>query len=111
MKMFRRLYWVAEQINGKGGSKVTGVYTSIQDLIHKGLHWCDENGKGNRLRLTLVKPDSFNSPFGIWESPDFNGLMESLQTFVDTHEYTMEECVDLRNELEHFIKGEQAKAS
>ena len=109
MMMFRRLYWVAEQLDGTGCSKVTGVYTSIQDLIPKGLHWCsDVDGKG--YRLTLVKPDSFNCPLGVWESPSFEGLTNALQEFVATNEYSQEECMMLQNEINQFMHQE-AKAS
>jgi hypothetical protein len=109
MMMFRRLYWVAEQLDQKGCSKVTGVYTSIQDLIQKGLHWCADVD-GQSYRLTLVKPDSFNSPLGVWQSPSFEGLANALQEFVETNEYSQEECMMLQNELNQFMHQE-AKAS
>jgi hypothetical protein len=102
---FRRLYWVAEQIERDGKSKVTGVYTSIQDLIQRGLRWCDEDrSESSRFVLTLVKPDSFNCPFGEWTSPEFGGLIEALQQFVETNEYTQEEIYLLQEELEKFVK-------
>jgi len=100
--MFRRLYWVAEQVDGNGCSCVTGVYTSIQDLIHKGLQW--RNGKsGGSFRLMLVKPDAFDAPFGVWESPKFDGLSEALEAFVGTGEYSREEVLILQGALEHFM--------
>lgn len=100
--MFRRLYWVAEQLDSDGRSKVTGVYTSIQDLTHKGLHWCSEDS-GRSLRLTLVKPDSFNCPLGVWTSSNFDTLLTDLQEFVRTNEYTDEECVLLKQEVDKFV--------
>lgn len=103
--MFRRLYWVAEQVEPSGRSKVTGVYTSIQDLIHKGLHWCEGSGF---YRLTLVKPDSFNSPIGVFESPHFKGLSEALGELVAGSEYSGDEVIDLEAALEQFVS---AKAS
>jgi len=103
MMMFRRLYWGAEQVQRDGNSHVTGVYTSIQDLIHKGLHWCNDSREPSTFRLTLVKPDSFNCPLGVWESPTFEGLRESLDQFVKSNEYSQEECVYLENELKKFI--------
>ena len=109
MMMFRRLYWVAEQVDKDGRSKVTGVYTSIQDLIQKGLHWCDGN-EASDFRLTLVKPDSFNCPLGVWNRKDLGDLQNSLQEFVGTNEYTQEECMMLQNALDGFMHPE-AKAS
>lgn len=106
--MFRRLYWVAEQIEDNGSSKVTGVYTSIQDLVGRGLKWCADSSVGKRYRLTLVKPDAFDCPLGRWESPDFSGLMDGLQTFVQSNEYSTEECMLLKNELDRFMQAEAA---
>lgn len=100
--MFRRLYWVAEQVDKDGSSHVTGVYTSIQDLVHKGLQWCG-GGSGCSYRLTLLKPDSFNIPFGSWESPKFDGLQEELEQFVSTGEYSREEVLLLENALGSFV--------
>lgn len=106
--MFRRLYWVAEQVAPDGKSSVTGIYTSIQDLIHKGLHWCDESGE-NLFRLTLLKPDSFNCPLGVWVSPKFEGLHDELRQFVESNEYSDEECVALEQELSNFVSEKAAK--
>jgi hypothetical protein len=106
MMMFRRLYWVAEQVEVDGTSQVTGIYTSIQDLIQKGLHWCKGDGKSASYRLTLVKPDSFNCPLGVWQSPDFAGMNEALEQFVSSNEYTREECLFLQSELASFMAGE-----
>lgn len=100
--MFRRLYWIAEQIDTDGKSRVTGVFTSIQDLVHNGLKWCDEV-EGRNLRLTLMKPDTFNRPFGSWTSPAFDGLADQIKSFVDSHEYTEEETALLKTELANFI--------
>ena len=100
MMMFRRLYWVAEQVDKDGRSKVTGVYTSIQDLIHHGLHWCD--GTPGAFRLTLVKPDCFNSPIGVFEAPSFKGLKEAMETLVTGSEYSRDEVIALESALESF---------
>ena len=108
MMMFRRLYWVAEQVDKNGQSKVTGVYTSIQDLIHKGLHWCDE--ASGAYRLSLVKPDSFNKPIGVFESPSFKGLHEAMIELVEGSEYSSDEVILLEAALEEFV-GATAKAS
>lgn len=100
--MFRRLYWIAEQVDDSGASRVTGVYTSIQDLVHHGLNWCEEM-QGRNLRLTLVKPDTFNKPLGSWISPSFDGLATDIRSFIETHEYSEEETQLLRDELQKFI--------
>ena len=100
--MFRRLYWITEQVEDSGKSRVTGVYTSIQDLVHNGLHWC-EDLQGQNYRLTLVKPDTFNKPLGVWSSPHFDGLADDIRNFVETHEYSEEETQLLTTELHNFI--------
>lgn len=101
--MFRRLYWVAEQVDGNGRSIVTGVYTSIQDLVNKGLHWCDESAEDRMFRLTLVKPDSFNCPLARFESNDFAQIEERLQEFVSTNEYSTDEIKLLKENLDSFL--------
>jgi hypothetical protein len=91
--MFRRLYWVTEQIDAQS-SQVTGVYTSIPDLIRKGL---DMHGKD--FRLTLTKLDCSEGRLGSWQSPAFEGLEERLQDFVATDEFSQEHCSALVEEL------------
>jgi hypothetical protein len=100
--MFRRLYWIAEQVDNEGRSRVTGVYTSIQDLVHRGLHWC-EDLPGRTLRLTIIKPDTFNTPLGTWTSPDFDGLVDEMKGYVSRQEYTEEETAMLASALDSFI--------
>lgn len=102
MMMFRRLYWVAEQVEKDGSSKVTGVFTSIQDLVHTGLQWCSNGKVPKGYRLTLMKPDSFNCPLGVFESPRFEGLDEALTELVQGNEYSSEEAANLRSELDSF---------
>lgn len=100
--IFRRLYWIAEQVDEAGKSRVTGVYTSIQDLVNHGLHWCEGEESCN-LRLTIVKPDTFNKPLGSWTSPTFEGLAEDIKQFVSTQEYTDEETAMLQKALHTFV--------
>lgn len=90
--MFRRLYWVTEELEAQGGSGVTGVYTSIPDLVHNGIE--TRNGKPSRLRLSLVKLDCADGPLGVWEAP-FKGLAESLEDYVKTEEFMPEQCAAL----------------
>lgn len=99
--MFRRLYWIVEQID-ETKSRVTGVYTSIPDLVHKGLHWSSEIN-GHDLRLTLMKPDTFDKPLGRWTGPAFDGMVADLSAFVESHEITTEEVETLTNALSSFV--------
>jgi hypothetical protein len=101
--MFRKLYWVTEQVEPSGTSQVTGVYTSIPDLIRAGLRWTDQN-PGGEFRLTLTKLDCATAPLGTWVSPQFEGLEESLQQFVRTDEFSQDHCKSLVEELDRFVK-------
>jgi hypothetical protein len=94
--MFRKLYWVSEQLDQKGKSRVVGVYTSIPNLITHGLAWSSDK---SRLRLTLAKLDSDKEPFGMWCEPHFHTLPEDLQEFVETDEFTQEHCQMLAEAL------------
>ena len=100
--MFRRLYWIVEQIGTDGSSQVTGVYTSIQDLVGKGLQWSPDINS-QQMRLTLLKPDTFNHPLGTWNRADFDGLRGALQTYVQTHEFSEEEVDTLCQALNAFV--------
>ena len=91
--MFRRLYWVTEQLDAAGQSTVTGVYTSVPDLISRGLRWVDESDSRHSFRLTLVKLDSADSPLGCWSGPDFSGFEEEMQQFVETKEFSVQEVM------------------
>lgn len=89
--MFRRLYWVSEQVFQDGTSSVNGVYTSIPDLVRFGLRSV-ENG---HLRLTLTKLDSDKEPLGVWVSPSFDGLLEGMQPYIKTEEFSTEQVNSL----------------
>jgi hypothetical protein len=93
--MFRKLYWVTEQVDPSGTSSVTGVYTSIPDLIRHGLPKLSKS----KYRLTLTKLDCEDGPLGAWLSPDFTGLDQSLQQFVQTDEFSPEHCQALSEAL------------
>ncbi len=94
---FRRLYWVTEEIQSNGGSGVTGVFTSIPDLIKKGIG--SRNGSAGRLRISLVKLDGVDGPLGIWEAPGFAGIDDALQNYVKTDEFSPDQCQSLVDEL------------
>lgn len=103
--MFRRLYWVTEECE-PNGSCVTGVYTSIPDLIKHGLRWVD--GPRTKLRLTLCKLDCAREPLGTFEGPDFKGLEERLADFVKTDEFSQDECKALVEALHSFSSAKPA---
>lgn len=94
--MFRKLYWVAETMADHGPSVIHGVYTSIPDLIEKGL---PASSNLSRLRLTLIKLDSSKPPLGTWHGPEFHGLDEELQTYVKTEEFSPDQCQNLLDAL------------
>lgn len=93
--MFRRLYWVSEQVYSDGTSSVNGVYTSIPDLVHYGLRF-PENGK---LRLTLTKLDSNQEPLGCWLSPNFEGLETEMAPYLKTEEFSVDQVKLLMTSL------------
>jgi hypothetical protein len=99
--MFRRLYWVVEEVDKTGRSQVSGVYTSIQDLIKFGLG-CVDNG--NEIRLTLTKLDSSKPPLGVWASPRFDNLEADMQEYIQTDEFSEEQCKSLCDELHRMYK-------
>ena len=84
--MFRKLYWVSEQVFNDGTSTVNGVYTSIPDLVHYGLRFPEKG----QLRLTLTKLDSNQQPLGCWLSPNFDGLESAMVPYTKTEEFTNE---------------------
>jgi hypothetical protein len=97
--MFRKLYWVTELVDPIGNSRVSGVYTSIPELIRHGLS--SKNGDC-RVRLTLAKLDSEKEPFGVWCEPDFSGLADRLTEFIETDEFSSEHCHMLVDHLGHM---------
>lgn len=87
--MFRRLYWVTEEVGNDGSSAVTGVYTSIPELVNVGIE--SRNGQISKLRLNLVKLDC-SGPLATWQAPEFGGVEERLQEFVRTDEFSADHC-------------------
>lgn len=87
--MFRRLYWIVEEFDSAGATRVTGVYTSIPDLVHRGLK------PGSQLRLSIHKPDTYDQPLGQWTNSTFGEIADGLGQFVQTHEYSVEEVKTL----------------
>jgi hypothetical protein len=93
--MFRRLYWVSEQVFEDGTSSVNGVYTSIPDLVRYGLRFPEKG----LLRLTLTKLDSDREPLGRWTSPNFDGLADAMEPYVKTEEFSSEQVNSLVTSL------------
>jgi len=102
---FRKLYWVTELLGDNGRSQVSGVYTSIQDLLERGLHWSEDPVLQAGFRVTLVKLDSQKPPLGQWVSPDFDGMREALQEYVATDEFNAQDCELLVDNLAKFAKA------
>ena len=86
--MFRKLYWVTEQVKPDGESRVTGVFTSIPNLVKEGL----ANNHIRTMRLTLTKLDCVTGALGTWMGPRFDGLPNGLEEFVRTEEFSAEHC-------------------
>lgn len=88
--MFRKLYWVVEEDNGQGFG-ISGVYTSIPDLIETGL-------QAPTFRLTLTPLDKRNAPVGTWTT--FSELESDLSPLVQNGEIRSEEMTHLVQALQ-----------
>lgn len=92
---FRKIYWVTEQLDEAGNGRVSGVYTSVADLIGRGMSH-KEGVPGNKgFRLSLVQLDSTRPPLGSWATPGFDGIGQGLQEYVGTGELTGSEIESL----------------
>lgn len=100
--VFRRIYWVTEQLNAEGVSDVTGVYTSIPDLMEYGVRWLESNPKRDGFRITLVKLDSSAAPLGVWSGPSYLGIEEDLAPYVATKEFSAQDVEVLAAKLRSF---------
>lgn len=90
MMMFRKLYWVVEHVDSHGHSSVSGVFTSIPDLIRSGLRYIPGENR-DQLRFSLCKLDSPLPPLGCWDSANFSTLEADLQAYVATEEFSAEQ--------------------
>lgn len=97
---FRRIYWVTEQLDKEGRSEVTGVYTSIPDLVETGIKMKDFCKKKDGFRITLWALDTDNPPLLEICSPNFHDVEEKLTPFIQTGEITSEEAVRLAEALQ-----------
>jgi hypothetical protein len=99
--MFRKIYWVTEEVDTAGHSEVTGVYTSIHDLVEKGLGNVKERLADSVLRLSLVQLDTPGA-LGRWTSPGFGSLSEDLDQYLATGEILDHDKESLLNSLSAF---------
>lgn len=100
---FRRIYWVTEQLDESGRGEVTGVYTSIPDLVEYGLFMKDHCDKKAALRLTLCELDATKPPLVRLTSPDFGDVEQVLEQFVKDGEITHEDVVTLADALKKRV--------
>ncbi len=87
---FRKLYWVTEKLDSDGKSKPNGIYTSVVDLIHKGL----AEGSGN-FRLSLFKLDCAGDPLESWTAGSGADIAEDMSKYVTNGEFRAEEIKEL----------------
>ena len=93
--MFRRIYWITERLHKDGASEATGIYTSIYDLVTRGLPRHPDG-----LRLTIAKVDAEEDPTARYVSPDFAALDGDLEPYVRSGEITEEQRRMLRDALD-----------
>ena len=91
---------MTEQLDESGQSEVTGVFTSIPDLIDTGLGVRDISEKKSRFRLSLCELDSKNKPLLTLESPGFDDFQQKLEPFLTTGEFSREELNSLADALQ-----------
>lgn len=89
---FRHLYWVVETLAADGASSVRGVFTSIPDLIHRGLEELVPSPDVVDLRITLVQVDRNQAPLGSWRAAKGEDLTEALEHYIRTGEFDADEC-------------------
>jgi hypothetical protein len=99
---FRKLYWVTEQVGQDGCSEVAGVYTSVQDLVERGIQWRDGIDRRDGFRLTLVALDSRKKPLGTWTLPDLGDIESDLSEYVRSEEFSTVEVETLVDALKSF---------
>lgn len=94
--VLRYIYWVVEELGCDGSSRVTGVYTSIPDLIENGFRRLGGD-VGAGFRLSLCKLDSNGAPLHCWRVPCDSSIGEDLKTYVESGEISQsdhEQIVD-----------------
>ncbi|MCH8273752.1 MAG: hypothetical protein IH851_03095 [Armatimonadetes bacterium] len=96
---FRRIFWVTEQFDDEGFSEVTGIYTSVPDLIETGLGTRVYGDKKAGFRITLCALDTTRPPLLSFSSPDFQNVEAHLAQFVESGEMSSDEVARLAEAL------------
>lgn len=97
---FRKLYWVTEQLDVNGLSEVTGVFTSVPDLIRTGLGIQESaTTKQAGYRLSLMELDKNGLAFLQWSSLHPEPIEELLEPFAKSGELTRDEISRLADAL------------
>ncbi|HWD41087.1 MAG TPA: hypothetical protein VG944_19725 [Fimbriimonas sp.] len=97
--MFRKLYWVTEEVSPLGSSHVLGVFTSIPNLLKGGM---PVDPDLSRFRLTLTKLDCEQGPLASWTGSMFHRLGADLVQFVATEEISEEQRLALAQAIEGY---------
>jgi hypothetical protein len=100
--MFRRIYWVIERVEKDGSSRVAGIYTSIPDLVDHGFRNRDPLRDGQSIRLSQVQLNRSDEPLGQWTQHTWGDIAQELEPFVESGEYSPEECLFLQDSLVEF---------
>lgn len=96
---FRRIYWVTEQVDDAGHSEVTGVFTSIPDLIETGLGIRAVSPKSAAFRVTLCELDCRDKPLLTFQSPHFDEIPAQVKPLLESGEMSHEEYLRLIDAL------------
>ncbi|MCC7103373.1 MAG: hypothetical protein IT206_09895 [Fimbriimonadaceae bacterium] len=96
---FRRIYWVVEETRNNDRNLV-GVFTSNSDLLERYLALFETN-EPDSVRISLIKLDQLGGILGTWESGKFGNLRQDLQKFIDTGEFSIDEC----DRVSDFLSG------
>lgn len=99
MMKFRRLYWVTEAVGADGTSEITGVFTSVPDLIEDGLDVHEKGPVGGRLRVSLLELDSYGKALARWDRESLSSLGSDLEPYVKSGEITRDEVSRLTEAL------------
>jgi hypothetical protein len=96
--MFRKLYWVAEDLQPSGSSQIRGVFTSVPNLLRCGL---EEGLNLSQFRLSLTRLDCPCGTIATWSGDRFRTMGDDLVQFVATEDITEEQ----RQSLAHWVVG------
>jgi hypothetical protein len=101
--VFRRIYWVTEQLDTEGRSAITGIYTSIPDLLHLGIKMVEDVPQQAGFRLSLVQLDKQCGAHGIWTEENWDEIVSDLSPYIQTGEFTEEQCSMLHAALQSMF--------